>query len=122
LDIKWIKTFVTAAEYENFRKTSEILFLAQPTITVHIKNLEEVLGQSLFEKSGRNVILTRAGRRFLPHAKKLLDNYNQGIHDMESWRQGFTNKLVMAVSPLVAASILPSILRRFKEIKKSKLL
>src|SRR5690606_30971669 len=111
----WMKTFVTAAEYENFRKASEILFLAQPTITMHIRNLEDVLAQALFEKSGRNVVLTSAGRRFLPHAKKLLESYNYGIHDMESWRQGFTQKLIVAVSPLVAASILPSVLRRFIE-------
>lgn len=118
MDIKWIKTFVIAAEYENYRKASEVLFIAQPTITVHIKQLEEVVGQSLFEKSGRNVVLTQAGHRFLPHAKKLLMNYNQGIHDMESWRQGYTQKIVVAVSPLIAASILPSILRRFIEKNK----
>ncbi|MBU9713824.1 LysR family transcriptional regulator [Evansella tamaricis] len=115
MDIKWLKTFVTAAEYENYRKTSEVLFIAQPTITVHVKNLEEVLGQELFKKTGRNVFLTQAGRRFLPHAKQILDDYYQGIHEMESWKQGYKVKLVIAVSPLIAASILPSILRRFLE-------
>ncbi|MDZ5472891.1 LysR family transcriptional regulator [Bacillus sp. 31A1R] len=118
MDIKWIKTFVIAAEYENFRKASEVLFIAQPTITVHIKHLEEALGQSLFEKSGRNVVLTQAGKRFFPHAKRILDQYHTGIHDMESWRQGYTNKMVVAVSPLIAASILPSIIRQF--VKKNR--
>ncbi|GAA3332002.1 hypothetical protein GCM10020331_090790 [Ectobacillus funiculus] len=51
MDIKWLQTFVTAAEYENFRKTSEILYISQPTVTLHIKkNLELLLETSLFEK------------------------------------------------------------------------
>lgn len=40
MDFKWLHTFVTAAKYENFRKTAETLFLSQPTVTVHIKQLE----------------------------------------------------------------------------------
>ncbi|MCY8721373.1 helix-turn-helix domain-containing protein, partial [Bacillus sp. S10C12M] len=35
MDFKWLHTFVTAAKYENFRKTAETLFLSQPTVTVH---------------------------------------------------------------------------------------
>lgn len=115
MDVKWLRTFVTAAHYENFRHTSEVLFLAQPTVTMHIKRLEEILGLLLFERCGRNVRLTQAARRFLPHAKRILESYEQGVHDLEGWRQGYEKKMVLAVSPLIAASILPHILRRFVE-------
>jgi LysR family transcriptional repressor of citA len=113
LDIKWLRTFVTAAHYENFRHAAEVLYLAQPTVTIHIKHLEESVGSLLFERSGRNVLLTSAGRRFLPHAKRILDIFDHGVHDLLSWRQGYNRKLTLAVSPLIAASILPSIVRRF---------
>jgi LysR family transcriptional repressor of citA len=113
LDIKWLKTFITAAHYENFRQAAEVLFLAQPTVTIHIKHLEERVGSRLFERSGRNIMLTSAGRRFLPHAKRILEIYDNGFHDLQSWKQGYNRKLTLAVSPLIAASILPSIVRRF---------
>lgn len=113
MDIRWLQTFVAAAHYENFRQASEKLFLAQPTVTVHIKHLELLLGSALFERKGRNVRLTSAGRRFLPHARQILENYDAGIHDLESWRQGYQQKITLAVSPLIAASILPPLIRIF---------
>lgn len=113
MDIKWLRTFVIAAQYENFRQTAEVLFLAQPTVTIHIKHLEEVIGTALFERTGRNIILTTAGHRFLPHAKLMLDSFDKGVHDLQSWKQGYDRKLTLAVSPLIASSILPSIIRRF---------
>ena len=53
MDIKWLKTFVTAAKYENFRKASEELFLTQPAVTKHIKRLEDHLHINLFERKGK---------------------------------------------------------------------
>jgi LysR family transcriptional repressor of citA len=113
MDIRWLRTFVAAARYENFRHAAETLFLAQPTVTVHIKQLENILGVSLFERKGRNIALSPAGRRFLPKAAGILEMYDAGIHDLESWRQGYDRKLTLAVSPLIAASTLPWTLRRF---------
>lgn len=113
MEMKWIKTFIVAAEYENFRQASERLFLAQPTVTVHIKQLEKHIGQALFERKGRHITLTSAGHRFLAHAKQMLLNYEQSMQDMENYRQGYNRQLSIAVSPLIASSILPSIIRRF---------
>lgn len=115
MDFKWIKSFVTAAEYQNFRQAAERLYLAQPTISVHIQHMEEWIGSPLFERSGRNVVLTPAGKRFLPYAQQLLKTYEKGIHDLTSWQQGYDRNLSIAVSPLIASSVLPSILRRFVE-------
>jgi LysR family transcriptional regulator, repressor for citA len=113
MDIKWLQTFVAAARTENFRSASEMLFLSQPTVTVHIRQLEERLGIALFARKGRHVELTRAGHRFLIHAEQMLTQYTSGMEDMESWKQGYERQLKLAVSPLVAASVLPPIVRRF---------
>lgn len=115
MDLKWIKSFVTAAKFQNFRQAAEHLYLAQPTITVHLQHLEEWVGSPLFVKSGRNVVLSTAGKRFLPYAQQLMNTYEQGMHDLVSWQQGYNRKLSLAISPLIAASVLPSILRRFVE-------
>lgn len=113
MDIRWIKTFVIAAKYENYRLAAERLYLAQPTVTMHIQHLEKEMGIKLFEKVGRNVQLTRAGHRFLPNARQLLDSYRNSMTELKNWQQGYEKKLVLAVSPLIAGSILPFILQQF---------
>ena len=113
MDIRWLKTFTVTAQLENFRRAAEKLYVAQPTITMHIKHLEELLDIELFERKGRNVHLTEAGRRFLPYAQRVLEGFEAGVHDLESWRQGYMRKITVVVSPLIAASILPNIVRKF---------
>ncbi|MBS4195958.1 LysR family transcriptional regulator [Lederbergia citri] len=115
MDMKWLKTFIIAAKYENFRKTSEELFLTQPAVTKHIRRLEENLNSKLFERTGKNIVLTAAGHKFLPYAREMMAVYEQGLEDFESWKQGFNRKLTIATAPQIASSFLPAILRSFTE-------
>lgn len=113
MQIRWLQTFIMAAKSENYRLTSERLFISQPTVTVHIQQLEQTLGCRLFRKSGRNISLTESGKHFLPHAEKILEQYTTGLQSLSSWQQGYERKLTIAVSPLVAASILSHIVKAF---------
>ncbi|MFP3340583.1 LysR family transcriptional regulator, partial [Micrococcus sp. SIMBA_131] len=79
-------------------------------VTVHIQQLEKQIGSKLFMKSGRRVVLSEAGRQFLPHAKEMMEQYEQSLRHMNGWRQGYHHKLTLAVSPLIAATVLPSVL------------
>ncbi|MBW8348496.1 LysR family transcriptional regulator [Bacillus sp. IITD106] len=115
MDIKWLKTFVIAAKYENFRKTSEDLFLTQPAVTKHIKRLEENLNCQLFDRIGKTITLTDAGYRFLPYAREVIATFEQGLEDFEAWKQGYKRRLTIATAPQIASSILPPILRNFTE-------
>lgn len=113
MEIKWMMTFLVAAKYENFRQASEDLFLTQPAITKHIHRLEETLNTKLFNRMGKGVTLTAAGQQLIPLAKKIVDTYEESLGDFESWRQGYKQKLVIAVAPQIASSVLPAILREF---------
>ncbi|MEK3886710.1 LysR family transcriptional regulator [Bacillus sp. FSL K6-3431] len=104
MDIKWLKTFITAM-YENFRKTAEELFLAEFTITKNKKGLEEDLPYPLIERVAKTIALTSAGPHFLPYAKDIMAKYEQGLEDFESWKQGYNRKLVIASAPQIASSI-----------------
>ncbi len=115
MDINWLKTFITAAKYENFRKASEELFLTQPAITKHIHRLEEHLHTELFERNGKHIALTAAGIRFLPYAREIFAKYEHGLNEFELWKQGYERKLIIAAAPQIASSILPSILRGFMD-------
>ncbi|GER68093.1 HTH-type transcriptional regulator CitR [Weizmannia acidilactici] len=116
MDFKWLHTFITAAKYENFRKTAEALYISQPTVSVHMKLLEEEIGSPLFQREGRKVLLTEEGRTFLPVAKRLLQVYENGLEDMEQYRQGYSQKLALAMSPLIGESIMPFVLKKFMTI------
>lgn len=113
MEMKWIKTFIVTAKYENFRKTAEELFLTQPAVTKHIKRLEESLTIELFERVANKVTLTPAGHRFLIYARELVEKYEDGMEDFESWKQGYNRKLIIATAPQIASSFLPSLLRSF---------
>ncbi|MCM3726477.1 LysR family transcriptional regulator [Neobacillus cucumis] len=115
MDIKWVRTFIISAKYENFREASEELFLTQPAVTKHIKRLEESLNILLFERIGTRVTLTPAGHKFLFLARELITNYEQGIMDFESWKQGYNRKLIIAAAPQIASSFLPALLRKFMD-------
>ncbi|WP_338751134.1 LysR family transcriptional regulator [Bacillus sp. FJAT-52991] len=115
MEIKWVRTFLSAAKHENFRQASDELFLTQPAVSKHVKRLEQHLDVKLFDRVGKHVALTAAGAKFLPIAKKLMTTYNEGIEEMEAWKKGVHRILKIAVAPQIAASILPPILSRFME-------
>ncbi|MDG5472210.1 LysR family transcriptional regulator [Jeotgalibacillus sp. ET6] len=107
MNISWLRTFITAASCENFHQTAELLYLSQPTVTVHIKQLEKETGIRLFQRKGRVVRLTPAGKTFLHHAKSILLEVEKGQKKMEQFRQGYKKTLILAVSPLIASAYLP---------------
>lgn len=66
-----LKTFLSIVETKNFNRTSELLFISQPTVTARIKVLESEVGQPLFVRTNKFVELTAAGRQFLPYAAEM---------------------------------------------------
>ncbi len=113
MELQWLKTFTVAAETLNFRKASERLLMSQPGVTVHIKLLEEYLGIALFDRNKNRVTLTEAGKLYVGEATALLNRVEESIQSLHAFKQGFRNKWTIAISPLIAETILPYILRTF---------
>lgn len=85
LKIQSMREFIALSEVRNFNLASERLFLSQPTLSRHIKELEEELGVPLFKRSTRRVELTPYGQYFLPYARRVVtaeDEYTQGFATM----------------------------------------
>jgi len=89
--------------------------MSQPTVTVHIKLLEEHLGIMLFDRINNRVTLTDAGRLFYTEAKKLLAGLDDSVNRMHAFAQGYRRMWTIAISPLMAETILPYFLRAFIE-------
>lgn len=111
--MKLLRTFAVTARTLNFHKAADQLFLAQPTVTQHIRQLEEELHVQLFDRSARQVRLTAAGDRFLEYANQVLAVYEKGVEELTAWHKGYRDRLVLATSPLVARSTLPQVVKRF---------
>jgi DNA-binding transcriptional LysR family regulator len=73
MELRQLEYFVTVADEAGFTRAAARLHVAQPGISAQIRQLERELGQPLFDRSGRTVRLTDAGRAVLPYARAALD-------------------------------------------------
>lgn len=113
MDIRTLQTFMLAAEHENFRMVAEKLYITQPAVTFQIRQLENNLGSKLFVKNGRNIALTEFGRLFYTEAKEMIVQYETSMEKVNRYQQGYHKTIRVAISLLLADTILPSILREY---------
>ena len=78
MEVRQLQIFRALAEELNFTRTAERVHTVQSNVTAQIKALEEELGVPLFDRLGRRVTLTDAGRRFQPFAEQALTAMEQG--------------------------------------------
>ena len=116
MEYQWLKTFCVAAETLNFRKASEKLMMSQPSVTVHIRLLEEHLGVALFDRQNNRVSLSDAGKFFLTDALQIVQSTENSVQRVHAFTQGFRRKWSIAISPLMAETILPYFLRTFMNL------
>lgn len=117
-----LKVFYTVAQRLNFTKAAAELFITQPAVTRHIKELENEYKASLFERSGnKKIILTPAGETLLSYTVQLLDTYRELEYDMNILVNKHSGILHIGASNTVAQYVLPPLLaqfhKKFKDIQ-----
>lgn len=76
MDIKYLEEFITLAEKKSYSEAADTLYISQSSLSKHIKKLEEEIGQPLFNRTTRNVLLGEFGQLLLPYAKQIVElNY-----------------------------------------------
>lgn len=83
MNIYHLRYFVTLAHLEHYTKASIQLNTTQPNLSYAISSLEKELGISLFEKDGRNIVLTKCGKEFLEDVEHSLSILDSSIHKMK---------------------------------------
>ncbi|MCI1930772.1 MAG: LysR family transcriptional regulator [Clostridia bacterium] len=114
MDTIQLHCFVTAAKYESITKASEELFIPQPTISKQIHKLESELGNQLFSRHGKHIILNENGKIVLKYAKKfecLVEDLKKELIDQNDYTEGSVSLLVTSCSKL-----LPDILQKFRKL------
>lgn len=84
MDYDLLITFIYLAKLKNFTKTAQQLHVVQSTITSRIKHLEHNIGETLFIRTNKNVVLTNAGEAFLPYAEQLLSIHESAISRLKA--------------------------------------
>lgn len=105
-----LKTFVTLVEVNNFTKTSEILHISQPSVSLHIKNLEQEYQTTLFIRSPKSVQITPTGQILYERAKQILAIYEAAKEDILAHHHAIQGSLVIGASFTIGENILPPIL------------
>lgn len=113
VDIDKLETFLMAAETLNFSETAKRLHLSQPTISHHIKTLENDMGVVLFSRTNTGLILTEAGRLLLPWAHRLLHDAKNMQAMMASIQSDVVGELRITCSTTAGKYVLPQMATRF---------
>src|SRR5690625_3953615 len=114
MELRHLITFRTIVDTGGFKKSAEKLGYAQSSITGHIRELEEELGKPLFDRLGRNIALTQAGRSFLPYALDIIKLYSQS-KDVINAIDEPSGPLIIGASESVMIYWLPNIIIDFME-------
>ncbi len=110
LTLKQLRYFDALARAGHFGRAAEVVAISQPALSMQIKELEEGLGNPLFDRGARAVRLTAFGEEFLGRAREIL-RLTEELEDLGRVSQGhLAGRLRMGVIPTVAPYLLPQVI------------
>lgn len=115
------QVFLAVAENMSITKASDQLFISQPAVTKHIKELESKLKVTLFERKGNKLLLTAVGDILRTHLKKIKNDYDELHSEINKVSKNLDGKLKIGasyvVSQYIVAEILPEFMKKYPDIK-----
>jgi len=114
LDLKQLEYFQHVAELGSFTRAATYLSVVQPALSRQVRALETELGQNLFDRNGRGVILTEAGKRLLEHARGILTQVERARQDLEDHRAADAGHLIIGLPPSLGRSITVPLVAEFR--------
>src|ERR1700758_2706651 len=103
------------ADTGSFSRAAERCHVAQPSLSQQVQKLEEDLGARLFDRLGRSVRLTEAGRAFLPHARSILQQMEAARSGVEDKRTDVRGSVAVGVIPTIAPYLIPQYVAVFSK-------
>ena len=110
LTFRQLRYFEALTRHGHFRRAAEACGISQPALSMQIKELEEEVGIELFERSARQVRLTRFGEEFVPRVRDILRSVDELGDLARASRDRQMERLRIGVIPTVAPYLLPSLL------------
>lgn len=114
MELRYLKTFRKVAVFGSFSRAADHLFLAQSTVSTHVKSLEEELGVPLFDRLGRQIGLTGAGELLFRQCKRLLAIEEETLAEITSYTEP-KGSLTIRTPQTVSTYYLPPVLSAFSK-------
>jgi len=115
VDLRQLEIFVKVAELGSFSRAAEALFLTQPTVSEHIRTLEDELGVRLLDRLTRGAAVTRAGQLLSSYANRMLALAREARQAMDGFQGRMRGELLVGASTIPGEYVLPAMIGRFKE-------
>ena len=112
MDLRDLRYFETIAELQHLGRASARLHRTQPALTSSIRRLEEDCGAALFEKSGRGIRLTEAGKVLLKWAQRMRFDVEDARRELQSIGAGLVGQVRIGIVPTAAQFLLPAVARQ----------
>ena len=115
MELRHLRYFVAVAEELHFRRAAERLHMSQPPLSQQIRNLEEDVGATLLVRNQRRVELTAAGRAYLARARDILAAVEDAAREARRVQRGEVGRLDVGFVGSAMYSVVPELLRAFRE-------
>ncbi len=114
MDLRRLEIFVKVAELGSFSRAAEALFLTQPTVSEHVRGLEDELGVQLLDRLGRGTTPTRAGALLLGYARRLLTLAREAGQAIEQFQGRVSGELTIGGSSIPGEYVVPALIGAFR--------
>lgn len=114
MNVQQLKVFLEVCDSKTLLDASVKLGLKQPTVSFHLRSLEEALGVELFRRVARNLRRTEAADYLLPYARRIVALTDEAAERMAEWREGRGGRLKLGASYTPATYLMPPYLSEFQ--------
>jgi LysR family transcriptional regulator, salicylic acid-responsive activator of bsdBCD len=114
MDIRHLKYFITIVEEGTISQAAKRLNMAQPPLSQQLKQLEDELGVTLFERHTRKMIITEEGMLFYQRAKEIMELITGTIEEVKELSEGTKGTLSIGTIAALGAQLLPEKIRDFQ--------
>jgi LysR family nitrogen assimilation transcriptional regulator len=115
MDLKQLEYFVNVVDLGGFSRAGRLLGIAQPAISRQIRSLEVELRQNLLLRNGRGAAPTAAGKRFLEHARGILQQVDRARREVDETKDAPVGHVVIGLPPTVARHLTLPVVREFRQ-------
>ncbi|HIU74936.1 MAG TPA: LysR family transcriptional regulator [Candidatus Pelethocola excrementipullorum] len=119
MNLYHLQYFVTLAHLEHYTKSAERLNITQPSLSHAISTLEKEVGVKLFEKEGRNIVLTKYGKTFLKDVEQALNLLDASVSTLQRYGRG-EGRIDIAYLRTLSTALVPSLVRGFLDKNPAK--
>jgi DNA-binding transcriptional LysR family regulator len=114
MDIHRLEVFCKVLELQSFTRAADAVCLTQPTVSEHIRALEESLGEKLIDRLGRELRPTPVGKILYKFARDIIQLRDDALQSIRNYRGDLSGALLIGASTIPGTYILPALIGAFK--------